>query len=211
MTIQGQSLTLAYASYMDVQTAPSARVAQAPTSAPRVALTPSVTPSAAPGAAAQTPLALAAQAITNAGAGQDLLNISPEASSMLNRHLDAMGGASGTCTTCATRAYVCSDGGVSRPSPGNAAAYVVAHERAHLADDRADAQADGNRVVAQNIAIFTATCPECGVIYVSGGEASSLIASEGTAGDDHHLLEVIEQGCGADGSCCGCGCCGSSS
>jgi hypothetical protein len=135
----------------------------------------------------------------------DLLNISPNAQSMYTRHLDAVGG---VCNTCATRAYVCSDGGVSRPSPGNAAAYVVAHERAHLADDRAEAQAEGSRVVSQNIAIFTATCPECGVIYVSGGEASSLIASESSP--DHPMLELLDGGgCGVDGSCCGCGCCGS--
>ncbi|MCL1862813.1 MAG: hypothetical protein FWF78_04525 [Defluviitaleaceae bacterium] len=186
MNIQGQSLALTYASYMP------ARPEQAPSVAP-------TNPAGAPNA--QTPSVSPANPI-----GMDLLSITPEAQSMYNRHLEAL---DGVCNTCATRSYVCSSGGVSSPSPGNAAAYVVAHEREHLAEHRADAEADGNRVLSQNIAIFSATCPECGIIYVSGGEATSMIASE--AGADHPMLEVMERGCGADGSCCGCGCCGSAS
>jgi len=181
MNIQGHAIALQYASFMPTP---------APPAAPR----------------AQTPLAAPANP---AGQYMDLLDVSSGAEAMYARHLEA---ASGVCNTCATRAYVCSEGGVSRPSPGNAAAYVVAHEQAHLADDRAEAQAEGNRVVTQNIAIFSATCPECGVIYVSGGEASSLIASEAVAGDDHLMLELMDGGgCSPDGSCCGCGCCGTRS
>jgi len=184
---------LRYASFMPAQAQP----AQAPTAAPSAQ-----TPLAA--SPALTPLAAAA----NQTGPMDLLGITPEAQGMYNRHVDAMDGANGVCNTCATRAYICSDGGVSRPSAGNATAYVVAHERAHLADDRAEAQADDNRIVSQNIAIFSATCPECGIIYTSGGEARSMIASEESAGADHPMLEVMERGCGPDGSCCGCGCCG---
>ncbi|MCL2387497.1 MAG: hypothetical protein FWC89_08125 [Defluviitaleaceae bacterium] len=180
MNIQGQSITLTYASFMP-----------------------------ATGASASTPLAAPATPAIPTGGQMDLLDISPTAQSMYNRHLDATEATSGACSTCATRAYVCSSGSVSRPSAGNAAAYVTAHERAHLADHRADAQAEGNRVLTQNIAIFSDTCAECGVIYVSGGEASSLIASEEVAGADHAMLELMSGGCGADGSCCGCGCCGS--
>ncbi|MCL2225424.1 MAG: hypothetical protein FWB96_10715 [Defluviitaleaceae bacterium] len=180
MNIQGQALALTYASFMP---APAVQGAQN----------------------AQTPL-VAAAPINPSGGQMDMLEVTQEAQSMYNRHLDAL---SGVCNTCATRAYVCSDGGVSRPSAGNAAAYVVAHEQAHLADDRAEAQAEGNRIVAQDIAIFSDTCPECGVIFTSGGEARSLIASEEVAGADHPALEVMSGGCGADGSCCGCGCCGS--
>ena len=155
---------------------------------------------AAPSAQAQL-----AAPINPLATGMDLLNISPEAQSRYNTHLEALGG---VCNTCATRAYVCSDGGVSRPSPQNAAAYVVAHERAHLNEDRAAAIADGNRVVSQNMSIFYATCHECGVIYVAGGEARSTIASETRAMDDYSP-GAINRGCAPDGTCCGCGCCGS--
>ena len=183
MTIHGQSIALTYASFMPAPASPSV--------------------------SAPTPLAAPVTPVIPTGGQMDLLDISPTAQSMYNRHLGATEASSGVCNTCATRAYVCSSGGVSRPSAGNAAAYVVAHERAHLADHRAEAQSEGNRVLTQNIAIFSATCPECGVIYVSGGEASSLIASEEAAGADHPMLDVMSGGCGAGGSCCGCGCCGS--
>ena len=127
----------------------------------------------------------------------DVLTISPEAQERYDTHLEALGG---ECSTCAARVYVCSDGSVSRPTPGQAAAYVAAHERAHLNDHRTEAFLEGDRVVSQSISVFSATCPECGVIYVSGGEARSLIASETSEGG----------GCMPGGACCGCGCCGES-
>lgn len=182
---------MAIQNYMQISNIPSVQNVQN-TQAPGALVNPPINPQANP-----------------AGVVVDVLTITSDAQAMYDRHVDAMDSASGVCNTCATRAYVCSSGAVSRPSAGNATAYVVAHEQAHLADDRADAQAEGNRVVMQNIAIFSATCPECGVIYTSGGEARSLIASESAAGADHPMLEVMEGACGPDGTCCGCGCCGS--
>jgi len=139
----------------------------------------------------QAPLAAP---VNPAGTYVDVLTISPEAQSRYDRHLEALGG---ECRTCAARVYVCSDGSISRPTPGQAASYVAAHERAHLNEHRAEAFVEGDRVVSQQISIFSATCPECGVIYVSGGEARSLIASESGK----------ERGCTPGGACCGCGCC----
>jgi len=186
MNIQLQTIPSMYASFMNTPVRVAAPAAPAASAAPAAATYPVFVPMISP-----------------FGTDMDVLTISPEAQTRYDAHVDAMGG---VCNTCATRVYVCSDGGVSRPTPGGAAAYVVAHERAHLAEDRAEAHADGNRVVSQSMSIFSATCPECGIIYVSGGEARSTIASETRVGGA--VPEGMKPGCAPGGACCGCGCCG---
>lgn len=85
------------------------------------------------------------------------------------------------CRTCAARRYIDASGdpAVSMKSPtrlpvGAEAAAVLAHEYEHLAHDREKAEREGRRVVFQTVQIFTAVCPECGRVYVSGGRAITV-------------------------------------
>jgi len=85
------------------------------------------------------------------------------------------------CQTCANRQYVdgSDDPSVSfktptKMSPGRAAAAVPAHEGEHVANERAEAERTGRTVVSQSVRIFTSVCPECGKVYVSGGETRTV-------------------------------------
>jgi hypothetical protein len=83
----------------------------------------------------------------------------------------------GECQTCNSRRYVdqSNDPSVSFQSPtqinpGAAMSAVSAHERQHVGHERAKAAENGGKVVSQTVTIHTDICPECGRIYVSGGE-----------------------------------------
>lgn len=87
------------------------------------------------------------------------------------------------CQTCKNRMYVdnSSDPSVSFQSPANirpeeALARVAAHEGEHVANDRMQAKQDGGRVVSQTVTLRTSICPECGRVYISGGETRTTVA-----------------------------------
>ena len=87
------------------------------------------------------------------------------------------------CQTCKNRMYVddSSDPSVSFQSPGNirpdvALSVVAAHEGEHVANEQIRAKQGGGRVVSQSVSIHTSICPECGRVYVSGGETKTLMA-----------------------------------
>ncbi|WP_346353912.1 hypothetical protein [Azotosporobacter soli] len=89
------------------------------------------------------------------------------------------------CQTCKERKYsdVSNDPGVSFKSPthlepGSEAAAVASHEQEHVGNEQAKAQQEGRKVVAQSVRIFTSVCPECGRVYVSGGETDTTTARE---------------------------------
>ncbi|MCL1881277.1 MAG: hypothetical protein FWF76_03780 [Oscillospiraceae bacterium] len=91
------------------------------------------------------------------------------------------------CHACNNRRYqdVSSDGSVSMQtptqlSPSEAAVQVPAHEMEHLANDRLDAEMDGREIVAQWMRLTNAICAECGIIYISGGEAVTISATTPT-------------------------------
>ncbi len=88
------------------------------------------------------------------------------------------------CQTCKKRKYQdgSDDPGVSfktptRVSPENAANAVRGHENEHVVRERAEAQREGRKVVSQSVTYHTAICPECGRVYVSGGETRTTTAS----------------------------------
>lgn len=89
--------------------------------------------------------------------------------------------APGECETCRNREYVdvSNDATVSfqtptRMSPGTAEGMVRAHEQEHVTNEQARAADKGSRVVAQNVAIRYAICPECGRSYVAGGTTTTV-------------------------------------
>jgi Zn-finger nucleic acid-binding protein len=88
------------------------------------------------------------------------------------------------CQTCKNRKYVdgSDDASVSfqtptRVSPEAAASKVAAHEHEHVRNEQADAKREGRRVVSQSVTIKTDICPECGRVYVSGGETKTVTAN----------------------------------
>lgn len=85
------------------------------------------------------------------------------------------------CQTCKNRRYQdgSDDPGVSFKSPTKidskaAAAAVKGHEMEHVFREKNKAQAEGRKVVSQNVAIHTDICPECGKVYVSGGTTTTV-------------------------------------
>lgn len=63
-------------------------------------------------------------------------------------------------------------------SPNNAAAAVSAHENEHVSREQAKAKQENREVLSQSVQIYTAVCPECGKVYVSGGKTRTVTASK---------------------------------
>jgi hypothetical protein len=86
------------------------------------------------------------------------------------------------CTTCAERKYKdgSDEGNVSfksaaHISPQRSASAVMSHEMEHVANAYKDAAKNDGHVVAANVKIKTAICPECGRSYVAGGLTTTQI------------------------------------
>ena len=84
----------------------------------------------------------------------------------------------GECQTCASRKYVdkSDDASVSyqtptKLNPQTAALAVGAHEREHISNERANAEREGREIINQTVTIKYAVCPECNIMYPSGGVA----------------------------------------
>ncbi len=123
----------------------------------------------------------------------DQVSVSTEARSLLGRATSAASQAQGSqsveggaaagkteCKTCSERKYQdeSDDPSVSfqsaqHLSPETAASAVQSHESEHVRNEQGRAQAEGKEVVHQSVAIHTATCPECGRVYVSGGTTTT--------------------------------------
>lgn len=85
------------------------------------------------------------------------------------------------CETCKNRTYQDgSDENVSYKSPshispGASASAVMAHEQEHVSNAYKQASQGNGEVIQASVSIHTATCPECGRTYVSGGETTTQI------------------------------------
>lgn len=85
------------------------------------------------------------------------------------------------CETCKNRSYQDgSDENVSYKSPshispGASASAVRSHEQEHVSNAYKEASQGNGEVIQASVSIKTATCPECGRTYVSGGETTTQI------------------------------------
>lgn len=86
------------------------------------------------------------------------------------------------CETCKNRKYQdgSNEGDVSFKAaahidPKAAAARVRSHEQEHVSNAYQKAAKNNGKVVACNVSIHTAICPECGRTYVSGGTTATQI------------------------------------
>ncbi len=85
------------------------------------------------------------------------------------------------CQTCKNRKYQDgSDENVSfksaaHISPEAAGARVAAHEAEHVANAYTKAAEKDGKVINASVSLQTAICPECGRVYVAGGETRTMI------------------------------------
>ena len=85
------------------------------------------------------------------------------------------------CQTCKERKY--QDGSdenvsfkaASHIDPSAAASKVRSHEQEHVSNAYDEANRKNGEVVQASVSLQTATCPECGRTYVSGGETTTQI------------------------------------
>lgn len=88
--------------------------------------------------------------------------------------------APGECETCKNRKYQDgSDENVSFKSPTHvspqaAGGAVRAHEGEHVSNAYSEAAEKGGKVLSVGVSIHTAVCPECGRVYVAGGETRTI-------------------------------------
>ncbi len=98
------------------------------------------------------------------------------------------------CESCRNRKYRdwSDDPTVSYQTPTSVSregAYeaVVSHENEHVRHEQARAQATGRKVVYQHVSVHMSVCPECGRVYVSGGEtvtATTIDPKKNGTGED---------------------------
>ncbi len=105
------------------------------------------------------------------------------------------------CQTCANRTYVdgSDDAGVSfktptQVDPEQSESAVMGHEMEHVANEKADARAEGREIIAQSVSIHRAVCPECGVSYVAGGVTSTTTKKK----SDYGLSDEMTKGLSID-------------
>jgi len=90
----------------------------------------------------------------------------------------------GECQTCKNRKYQdgSDDPGVSFKSPTSvapeqAASAVRGHEYEHVVREQAEADREGREVVSQSVTYHNAICPECGRVYVAGGQTKTVTSN----------------------------------
>lgn len=85
------------------------------------------------------------------------------------------------CETCKNRKYqdgsneMVSFKSAAHISPEASASAVRAHEQEHVTNAYTKAAQNGGKVLAANVSIKTAICPECGRSYVAGGLTTTQI------------------------------------
>ena len=91
----------------------------------------------------------------------------------------------GECQTCEERKYQdgSNDPGVSfktatKLSPERAATAVRGHEYEHVVREQAKAEREDRKVVNQSVILHNEICPECGKVYVAGGETRTVTKAD---------------------------------
>lgn len=85
------------------------------------------------------------------------------------------------CETCRNRKYqdgsdeMVSFKSAAHISPEASASRVRAHEQEHVSNAYRKAAQGGGKVLAANVTLKTAVCPECGRSYVAGGTTATQI------------------------------------
>lgn len=103
------------------------------------------------------------------------------------------------CEACEQRKYQdeSNDPGVSfkaptHLSPEQAASAVTNHEQEHVSHEQANARAEGKEIIYQSVKIYTDSCPECGRIYVSGGETTTMTKTKPKPKQNQEAGQVLD-------------------
>ena len=111
------------------------------------------------------------------------------------------------CETCKNRKYQdgSNEGNVSfksaaHVSPEAAGPAVRAHEGEHVANAYSKAKQGGGKVLQASVAIHTAVCPECGRVYVSGGDTTTKIAYPNESNPYQQNAKSYDQAAGIIGA-----------
>ena len=65
--------------------------------------------------------------------------------------------------------------GQGKIAPGESYAKVMSHEKEHVVNAVAEGNEKNKDLVSATVSLKTATCPECGRTYVSGGTTTTQI------------------------------------
>lgn len=94
----------------------------------------------------------------------------------------------GECQTCKNRRYVDgsneNDVSFKTPThidPNTAASAVMSHERMHVSNAVAEGSQKNKELVSVSVTLHTSICPECGRVYVSGGETNTTIRTDNSS------------------------------
>lgn len=85
------------------------------------------------------------------------------------------------CETCQNRKYqdgsdeMVSFKSAAHISPQASMSRVMAHEQEHVANAYKKAAQNNGKVIAANVSLQQAVCPECGRSYIAGGTTSTQI------------------------------------
>ena len=104
------------------------------------------------------------------------------------------------CQTCKKRKYVdgSNEGDVSFKTPahidpGQSAARVMGHEQEHVSNARAEGQKENKELLSVSVTLHTSICPECGRVYVAGGETrTQMKTSNGNDNDDNAAKAMLD-------------------
>ena len=120
-----------------------------------------------------------AMAVLKGKSSRDVENLNPQLEKMKKKKQEPD---DGECETCENRKYVdgSNEGNVSFKSPQNispqsAASRVLSHEYEHVRNAMREDQKEDAELVSVSVSLKTDICPECGKVYVSGGETRTTM------------------------------------
>ncbi|MCR4605850.1 MAG: hypothetical protein K5639_07640 [Eubacterium sp.] len=104
------------------------------------------------------------------------------------------------CETCKNRKYVdgSNEGDVSFKAPAHidpsaSAARVMGHEQEHVSNARAEGQKENKELLSVSVTLHTSICPECGRVYVAGGETRTQMKTT-HGGEDNDAAKAMLDG-----------------
>lgn len=103
------------------------------------------------------------------------------------------------CKTCKNRKYkdgsneMVSFKSAAHISPMAAASRVRSHEMEHVSNAYSKASTGNGKVIQASVTLKTAVCPECGRVYVSGGETNTKISYSNEEQPYQKQLKAIQE------------------
>ncbi len=104
------------------------------------------------------------------------------------------------CQTCKQRKYVdgSDEGDVSFKAPAHidpsqSAGVVMGHEQEHVANAIAEGNQENKELLSVSVTLHTAVCPECGRVYVDGGNTHTVMKTTKENGGNENTNPYAKQ------------------